>query len=248
MALREEMEQQGIWLFKWRSYLPLLGLPLFILALRDFGAFERRWGAQVSGIWECFSVAVSFIGLGIRAMVAGYVPRGTSGRNTQTQAASTLNTTGMYSICRNPLYLGNFVIMVGITLFLQVWWLALIVWVGFWLYYERIIFAEEAFLRVKFGDTFLTWAAKTPIIIPRFKNWQKPSLEFSMKTMLRREFTTYMATVAPIFFLKLLGSSLQEGRLYVHKAWIIFFAISVVIYNVFLFLKKKTHVLDVSGR
>jgi len=248
MALREEMEQQGLWLFKWRSYLPLLILPLLIFAMRDFEVLERYMGAKVSDIWESLAVIISFMGLGIRCMVAGYVPRGTSGRNTQTQVASTLNSTGMYSICRNPLYLGNFVIMIGITLFLQTWWLALIVWVGFWLYYERIIFAEEAFLRNKFGDTFLNWAAKTPMIIPRFKNWQKPALPFSLKTMLRREFTTYMATVAPFFFIELIGSSIEKKRLFVHSSWLIFFIVSLIIYNVFFFLKKKTHILDVEGR
>jgi len=33
MALREELERQGNWLFRWRSYLPLLIVPLFFVAL-----------------------------------------------------------------------------------------------------------------------------------------------------------------------------------------------------------------------
>jgi protein-S-isoprenylcysteine O-methyltransferase Ste14 len=89
--------------------------------------------------------------------VAGYVPRGTSGRNTRWQVAETLNTTGMYSIVRNPLYLGNFIIVLGILLFVQVWWIVVIGIVGFWFFYERIVFTEEGFLRRKFGTVFLEW-------------------------------------------------------------------------------------------
>ncbi|MDI6728972.1 MAG: hypothetical protein QMD44_08640 [Thermodesulfovibrionales bacterium] len=36
MALKEELEKHGEWLFKWRSYLPLLILPVVLIALKDF--------------------------------------------------------------------------------------------------------------------------------------------------------------------------------------------------------------------
>ena len=57
----------------------------------------------------------------------GFAPRGTSGRNTLGQVAEVLNTSGMYSVVRNPLYLGNFVIWLGLALFIKVWWCILIV-------------------------------------------------------------------------------------------------------------------------
>ncbi|MFH0738788.1 MAG: isoprenylcysteine carboxylmethyltransferase family protein [Candidatus Omnitrophota bacterium] len=248
MPLREDFEKQGAWLFKWRSYLPLLFIPLFIIALKNSEFIERIFGDDIGDFLESIAVIVSFLGLAIRCFTVGYVPRGTSGRNTKAQGATVLNTTGMYSIARNPLYLGNFVIIFGITLFIQVWWLALIVWVGFWLYYERIIFAEEEFLRRKFGGEFTAWAQRTPLVIPHFKNWRKPDLSFSFKTVLRREFSTYFAIVAVYFFLEVAADFLNEKRFFVHNSWLIFFFISMAIYFTFLILKKKTHVLDVIGR
>ncbi len=248
MALREDLEKQGAWLFKWRSYLPLLLVPLLVIALRNSRLVEQLFGDSWGDYWESIAIAVSFLGLLIRCMTAGYVPRGTSGRNTKTQAADVLNTTGMYSITRNPLYLGNFVIVFGITLFLQVWWLALVVWVGFWFYYERIIFTEEEFLRAKFGGRFTEWAKNTPMVIPRPGRWRKSGLPFSFKTVLRREFTTYSAIVAVYFFLELAGNFIVLRRIYVHYSWSLFFFVSMAFYLVFLFLKKKTHLLDVSGR
>ena len=36
MALKEELERSGGWLFKYRSYLPILVIPVFLIALREF--------------------------------------------------------------------------------------------------------------------------------------------------------------------------------------------------------------------
>lgn len=248
MTLRENLEKQGGWLFRRRSYLPLLGAPFFIIALRHANTMERLFGDSVGDFWETCAIALSFIGLLIRCITAGSVPRGTSGRNTRWQAAETLNTTGMYSIVRNPFYLGNFIIVLGITLFIQVWWFALVVWVGNWFYYERIIFTEEEFLRRRFGNQFLEWAQKTPMIIPRFKNWEKPDLPFSWKTVVRREFSTYISIVAALFFLKVVANFLTQKRFSLHLSWVIFFTVSLVIYFVPLILKKKTKLLNIAGR
>jgi len=248
MALREDIEKQGSWLFRWRSYLPLLGIPVFVISLRQAGILESKFGDSVGDFWGICAIIISFLGLIVRCVTAGYAPRGTSGRNTKSQVAETLNTTGMYSISRNPLYLGNFIIVLGITLFVQVWWLALLVWFGFWLYYERIIFTEEEFLRRKFKDQFLEWAKKTPTIIPHFRNWKKPELSFSLKTVLRREFSTYFSIVTTFFSLEILTNLLTQRRFAVHNSWVIFFIISLVIYLIFFILKKKTKLLNVVGR
>jgi protein-S-isoprenylcysteine O-methyltransferase Ste14 len=248
MALREDMERQGNWLFRWRSYLPLLVVPLLFVALQHSEMLEHFIGDKATDYWESLSICISFLGLGIRCVTAGYVPRGTSGRNTKGQLAETLNTTGMYSIVRNPLYVGNFVIFFGITLFIQVWWLALIVWFGFLLYYERIIFSEEEFLRNKFGVLFIEWADKTPMLFPDFMNWKKPNLPFSLKTVIRREFSTFFAIETVFFFLEICNNLLHKGKFEVSRSWVIFFIISLAIYATCVILKKKTHMLDVPGR
>ncbi len=139
MALREELEKQGTWLFKWRSYLPLFILPLFLIALRHSEYLERVFGDLMDDIYESLCLAISFLGLAIRCLTIGYGPKGTSGRNTKKQKAKILNTTGMYSIVRHPLYLGNFLIFLGITLFVQVWWFSLLAILAFWLYYDLVI-------------------------------------------------------------------------------------------------------------
>ena len=72
----------------------------------------------------------------------------TSGRNTsEGQVADTINQTGMYSMVRHPLYVGNFIMWLGIALFTASIWFVLLFIAVYWLYYERIMYAEEQFMR-----------------------------------------------------------------------------------------------------
>ncbi|MFH1008378.1 MAG: isoprenylcysteine carboxylmethyltransferase family protein [Candidatus Latescibacterota bacterium] len=248
MALREELCKQGSWLFRWRSYLPLLLLPLLILGLGNSEVLGETAGDVADGFWEVFCVVLSFLGLGIRCLTIGYVPKGTSGRNTRAQKASTLNTTGMYSVVRNPLYLGNFMVTLGIILFAEPWLYFLIAVLAFWFYYERIVFAEEEFLRSEFGPPFLEWAEKTPAFLPRLKNWQQGDLSFSFRNVLKREYTGFLGIIASFTFLKIAGALFSEGKLQLDRAWATFFIIGLVIYLTLRTLRKKTSMLDVAGR
>lgn len=248
MTLSESMEKQGNWLFKWRSYFPLLGIPVLLMALSSAGSIEKVYGDLADKLWSLFCILISFLGFSVRCLTAGYVSGGTSGKNTQSQVAEMLNTTGMYSIVRHPLYLGNFIIMLGLALFIQVWWFALIICLAFWLYYERIIFAEEEFLRKKFGDSFLKWAAKTPVFFPSFSNLKKPALQLSIRTVLRREFSTFFAIIASFTVLNITADIVTEGKLKISLLWVIFFGSGLIIYLILYFLKKKTRILHVKGR
>ncbi|MBI4794963.1 MAG: DUF1295 domain-containing protein [Deltaproteobacteria bacterium] len=246
MALREEFRKSGEWLFRWRSYLPLLLIALFLLAL---AGFRHPYGSlPVGGLWEYFCIAVAFAGLGIRTLTGGYVPVGTSGRNVKGQVADVLNTTGVYSLVRHPLYLGNFLIWLGISLFLGLWWFSLIIILILWLYYERIMFAEEEFLREKFGGAFTEWAGKTPAFIPKMSNWVKPNLPFSFKTAIRKEYSGFFAMMAVFTLLKIAGEFLSYGRLGIGWNWAIMFSLSLIIYLGVRYLKKRTDWLNVAGR
>ncbi len=246
MALREEFENTGNWLFRWRSYLPLIMSAIFLLGLRGYK--HPGDSESMDHVWETICLIVSFLGLGIRIHTVGYTPGGTSGRNTKRQIAETLNTTGIYSIVRNPLYLGNFFMGLGIALFAHLWWLALIYTLIFWLYYERIIFAEEAYLRAKFGSQYLEWANRTPVFIPKFSQYKKSDLPFSLKNVLRREYNGFFAVVVTLFMLETFGEIFSRGILEFDPGWILILSVSSVIWTTLRSLKKYTTVLNVDGR
>jgi len=246
MALKEEFEKTGEYFFRWRSYLPLFMAFLFILALACY--WEPFADHRLNLAWDLGCLTVSLLGLGVRFFTVGFVPRGTSGRNTLGQVADVLNTTGMYSSVRNPLYLGNFIIWFGLSLFMKSAWFTIIIILFFTIFYERIIFAEETFLREKFGGEFLKWADETPAMIPRFKNWRPPSLPFSWKSAINREYGTFFAIIATYTVLELLGGLFARGQLTLDKAWMIIFLCSLVTYLTIRYLKKKTKVLATAGR
>ncbi|MBI5098991.1 MAG: DUF1295 domain-containing protein [Nitrospirae bacterium] len=248
MALREEFVKSGNWLFRWRSYFPFFIIPLLLMALRESNYLERTAGETAEYLWEGFCAVLSFTGLLIRCMVIGYAPKRTSGRNTECQKAETLNTTGVYSVVRHPLYLGNFFIFLGMVLFIQVIWFAIFAILSFWLYYERIMFAEEEFLREKFGDSFLKWTEKTPAFLPRFGNWQRPALAFSFKNILKREYTAFFLIIASFTLLDIAGDIFTQGEMRIDLVWLILFIAGLIVYVILRTLRTKTKILNVEGR
>src|ERR1700722_9762634 len=180
MALSNQLEKSGSWLFKHRSYLPLALLPIFFVCIISSSYLGHSH--VLNEIWQWACMAVSFSGLALRILIVGHAPIGTSGRNTRNQVANTLTTTGMYSVVRHPLYLANYFIIIGFTLEFHVWWLVLLTTSIYALYYERIMLAEEAFLRVRFGEAFEQWAAVTPAFIPQFRNWKPSRVPFCWRT------------------------------------------------------------------
>src|SRR5690606_18428050 len=83
----------------------------------------------------------------------------------------------------------------------------------YWLYYERIIFAEERFLERKFGDSYVNWSLKIPAFVPSFKNYEKSSISFSIKTVLRREYSGITATIIGFIFVDFLRDWFTSGTL-----------------------------------
>jgi protein-S-isoprenylcysteine O-methyltransferase Ste14 len=246
MALQEEFENLGNRFFRWRSYLPLFMGVLFVLAL--LSQRHPAGSPRSDRLWQLGCLLVSLLGLGLRFYTVGFAPRGTSGRNTRGQVAETLNTAGMYSIVRNPLYLGNFIIWLGLSLFVKVWWCTVIVILSFILFYERIIFAEEKFLREKFGTVFSDWAATTPAIIPQFRNWKPAELTFSWKAALTREYSGFFAIIASYTAVAIIGDLVQSGKFVFDQAWLTIFAVGLIIYLTIRTLKKKTSILRTADR
>lgn len=246
MLLKDELEKQGQWLFRWRSYIPFLALPLLLIALKDADYLDRIGGEAIEALWQGFCLVISLLGLIVRIMTVGHAPKGTSGRNTRRQKAKTLNTTGMYSIMRHPLYFGNFLMMLGIAMFFGVWWLPIIAVLMFWLYYERIMIAEEEFLKGEFGEHYLEWAKRTPAFLPNFKKWQRPDLLFSFKTVLAREYTGLFVLTTSFALLENWEDILTDHT--IDRLWTVVFAVGFMLYAFLRFLKKRTGFLYVEGR
>lgn len=240
-------------LFRWRSFAPLLLLPVLLAALPNSAALNDRLGERWEDIWDGFSLVIAYGGLLLRCVTVGFVPGGTSGRNTRDQRATVLNTTGVYATVRNPLYLGNFIAMLGVILMAKTWWLVAIFGLAYWLYIERVVAAEEAYLSEKFGGAYLAWLRRTPAFLPRPGRWRRPALPFSPRTVLRREYNGVLALAGAFVVEEFLTDVVAGGEpvsawLVSDIRWLALFAVSLAVFLVLRTLKKHTHLLDVAGR
>ena len=246
MFLQTELEKSGSWLFRHRSFLAFAGFPLLAVGLKHFTYIGHS--EQINERWQIICFAISMAGLAVRILTIGFVPRRTSGRNTDKQVAQSLNTTGMYSLVRNPLYLGNFLMMLGFALFFHTWWVVIVATFVCGLSYYCIVQAEEAFLKERFGREFEQWASERPAFFPNLSGWQRPALPFCWRTVLRREYTGFFIVTAGFFILDAVADSIAEGQIHIGTGWSIVFGIGAVTYLVLRTLKKRTNLLSVTGR
>lgn len=129
-----------------------------------------------------FFIGLPFIltGIFIRGMAAGHIKKNIS-----------LTTTGPYQICRHPLYLGSFLLSLGLSVISQNFFVFLFFLIFFPLTYIPTILKEEIFLTKKFGDEYINYRKSIPCFIPSLKKIDK--YEFSWKQLKEnREYTNWI--------------------------------------------------------
>lgn len=227
MALVHTLEKNGNFLFKYRGQIPVV---LFLMAIpaiyfTDYQIINSNKNLKIA--ITIVAILISCIGQYIRAVAIGTSHKETSGRNTKEQIAEALNTKGIYSTLRHPLYLGNYFMWIGIIIYTFNVWFFIVCSLLFWLYYERIMFAEERFLERKFGDDYINWSLRIPPFIPSFKNYEKTEIPFSMKTILRREYSGISATIISFLFIDVIRDFFTEKKIIftMNQIYILIFAI-----------------------
>ncbi len=245
MALVHEFERSGNWLFKRRSW-----LPVFLVAA---GVFVMYLGNRQALIFdmrdELIFLGVSLFGQLIRIFTVGFAPKNTSGRNTLSgQIADELNTTGIYSVVRHPLYVGNFFMWLGPVLFIHSTWFIIVFGLVYWLYYERIMFAEEQYLRKKFGEIYDKWSETVGSFLPYSLKYIPSNLSFSFRNVLKREYNSFLNIFLIFTVLDLVRNYFLSGRIYLTEMWIYLAVPAGVIWLLIRTIHKSTRWLEVEGR
>lgn len=245
-GLAAEWARAGLWLFRWRSYTPLLLLGALAAAVAldpvPFG------GEAALPLWVGAGMAVGLLGLAVRAWTVGVVPKGTSGRGTDRPTASSLNTVGAYSVVRHPLYLGNALLWLGVALVGGRPGAVLVVALAFWVVHERIMFAEERFLQEEFGPAFEAWADRTPALVPRLSGWVASPHPFSLRFALGRDYPALYAFVASTTTLALTRSVAAGEGWRLAPGWVAYFGAGTAVWALLHALKRLTRTLEVEDR
>jgi protein-S-isoprenylcysteine O-methyltransferase Ste14 len=227
----DELPATGDMLFRWRSYMPLILVPLFALSLSDRRPPTPFWAEVV-----CFAIALS--GLSLRAFIIGTAPSGTSTRGTTRPTADQLSTSGAYSVVRHPLYLANTLIWFGCALLSGTWYLPAIVLLLSFIYHERIAAREEAFLQSAFGHQFLAWAARVPALLPSFANYRPSGVPFQARKVFLQEAHGLFAIGTAFLVLDTLEDSVRLQAFHADPRWLAVFVATLIPFLLVLIIKR----------
>jgi len=244
MALVHELENTGNWLFKRRGWLPILILIPAVLIILINKELDMTFGLAE----EMIFLGVSMTGQIVRALTVGFTPKNTSGRNVKGQVADELNRSGIYSIVRHPLYVGNFLMWLGPVLFIRSVCFTVIVALVYWIYYERIMFAEEQFLRRKFGNVYDEWSKNVNPFLPSLGNFKRPALPFSFRSVLKREYNSFGSVFLVFSLLDLIRNYRIYNEITITPVWLYLVIFAACAWLIIRILRKRTGVLNAKGR
>jgi protein-S-isoprenylcysteine O-methyltransferase Ste14 len=186
---------------------------------------------------------VAMLGQLLRAATIGlaYIIRG--GKKRQVYAED-LVTGGLFSHCRNPLYVGNLLILAGVGLAANS---LLFMAVGMPLFlfaYRAIVAAEENFLRQKFGQEFDEYCARVNRFLPSVSGLRRTlrSMEFNWRRLIVKEYGSAFAWTAGALLLVM--KNLWSGGQYTPHSPLFqalggALALVIAAYGVARFLKKR---------
>lgn len=229
------MVRIGNFFFQTRNYL----FPVFYVFL--FLPFRRISPDYMSVFYV--GLAIVLIGQLVRMLTIGmaYIVRG--GRNRRIFADG-LVTDGLFSHCRNPMYVGNILLVVGMSIISNSLFAVLVMIPLFLFIYQAITLAEENFLRNKFGSGFDDYCSQVNRWWPKLKGIGNTfrSNSFDFTKVIFKEYNSS--------FLWMLGATLllgyntywfnrnfsinEEG-----KSFLIAIVILLTLYFVVRFLKKR---------
>jgi protein-S-isoprenylcysteine O-methyltransferase Ste14 len=233
---------QPDWRLRFGRVAPVLMVPIVTLAVIGFAS--PLVSLQFHEVCEIFCLLLSFVGLAIRMLAAGYIPDRSPGRDGTHPTIRPLITDGIYSIVRHPRYLGDYCIGLGVVLIPFVWWLPVLYTVGFWLYYRRIVAIDDDDLRRRFGKRYDQWMSATPAMLPSLSRWRRADSPFSFRTALKREHAGLILVIALHSSIEWLEHLVLERRVMLELFWIVLAAIGLSVFVVVRQLERHTQILN----
>jgi protein-S-isoprenylcysteine O-methyltransferase Ste14 len=230
----------GNFLFRYRDLVfPLVLLALFLLSTPRWPRNDQRLDDWL----DLVGVLVALAGQALRLAVIGYAYIIRGGKNKQVYAED-LVTRGFFNHCRNPLYVGNLLILFGLLI---VWHspLAYLVGVPFFLLgYVAIVAAEEAFLAGKFGAQYAAYCARVPRWGVRLRGLgaSLEGMHFDWRRVVVKEYGSaayWMAGACALLLADSLAHQPWAARSAYHAALVAGIVVVAMLWGVARWLKKS---------
>lgn len=189
----------GNFLFRHRNWLFPLVLVILFAGLPPVPAA----GTPQADLWlDAVGIVIVLGGLVIRGAVVGlaYIKRG--GLRKKVYAAD-LVTDGMFAHSRNPLYVGNLLMVLGYFMIHNNPWIYLLGGAYFLLAYHAIVAAEENYLSEKFGEGYAEycrdvprWTIRKAGLVHTFRG-----MEFNWPRVLAKDYSSADTGIITVFAL-----------------------------------------------
>jgi protein-S-isoprenylcysteine O-methyltransferase Ste14 len=229
------MIKLGNFLFRYRNGLFPLVYALLVFPSRPLLPDYR----VAAGI----GLAVGLTGQLLRAVTIGleYIIRG--GRHRQVYAEKLMQG-GIFAHCRNPLYVGNFLILAGVGLASNSVLFLSVAIPFFVIAYWAIIAAEENYLRNKFGPEFDDYCGRVNRLIPNLSGLRQTlsGMRFNWRRLITAEYGSTFIWLAAIIAVTLknvwISGEYHTAHRLVWTLWSLFGGVALA-YGVARFLKKR---------
>lgn len=195
----------GNFFFKYRNWIFILFYGA--LFIPSWPLFSPAQFGSTYYIWPVFTgLLITCLGQLIRGLTIGlaYIVRG--GKEGKPYAEG-LVTEGIFNHCRNPLYVGNILMLLGVGILANSLFYVGIMIPVFLFIYQAIVLAEENFLRGKFGPGFEEYCKKVNRWWPRMAGLSATlrSMHFNWKRWVLKEHTTQFIWLCGIVLLLFLN-------------------------------------------
>lgn len=216
------LQSLGGFFFRFRGQLPLVFLA-FLIPL-SFSVKYPLYSANSICIVQVISSLCILWGIALRVWVIAQKAPHTSGRNRHEQVAHSLNTSGLYSITQHPLYMGSFLIWIGICIrFNNVIFITGAFFFSILMLYF-IIKHEAEFLRNKFGEEYSAWSRVTPVFYINPLKFKPSVIPLDGIRVLATEYPTWVSILAGLLMIDIIRFiyfELDDAMCYRIAGWII---------------------------
>ena len=178
----------GNFFFRHRNLL----FPLFVAFAVIFCQPSFAFGDRALDLWlDIAGAGIALAGQGLRMLTIGYEYIVRGGREGKVYAENLVRG-GVFAHSRNPLYLGNLLMIVGLAVMVHSLPLYLVGVPFFVFVYAAIIAAEENFLRGKFGAEYEAYCQQVNRIWPSWKGFRQSTagMRFNWRRLAIREYGT----------------------------------------------------------
>ncbi|HEY2728086.1 MAG TPA: isoprenylcysteine carboxylmethyltransferase family protein [Parafilimonas sp.] len=240
------MVQIGNFFFKYRNWLFIIFYALLFVPHVPQLFTPKNSGENYYWYPVIIGLITTILGQAIRGATIGlaYIIRG--GKNKKVYAED-LVTTGIFAHCRNPLYVGNILMLAGVGI-LSNSFLYIVIMIPFFLFvYQAIVLAEENFLRNKFGEQFNNYCARVNRWFPDFKGIGKTfsGMRFNWKRYVAKEHTTTFIWLCGIVLLLLFYyPQLTNNDAHLRNTLLIVILSALLIIYIFIRIIKKQGKLE----